>query len=211
QETVAPDRKLLALAAAAHDAQRQDEGIDHWDGASGRAFYSYLASKDYPKETCELYAHALIEKDPTEKDAAGRPIFISDVQRLVHDADVLEIMRVLRNRNDFQSERLAALAVWEESKQQALTKIPAEDGAALAEAQGRISEIETDLQQIVLEWGDFIEMTEKPEFKMLLEYTPSIDYYTEVLKILKYVTGKGALPTLKKFLAEELAQVTARL
>ncbi|MCX6990154.1 MAG: hypothetical protein NTX49_03700 [Chlamydiae bacterium] len=117
-------------------------------------------------------------------------------------------MRVLRNRNDFQSSELAALSVWEESKQQALAKVPAGDDAALLEAQGKISEIETDLQQIVREWGDFIEMTEKPELKMLLEYTPSIDYYTEVLKILKYVTGKGQLPTLKKFLAEELTQIT---
>lgn len=196
-DIVAPNRRLLAMAAAAHDGQREDEGEDHWDRASGSAFYSYLASQDYPKEVCELYGHALSHKDPIERDSARKPVFASDVQAVIHDADVLEIMRVLRNKTDFRISELAVIGELEWCK-----------GRALPENLAKIAVMENDLAALVAQWGEFIEITESSALKMLLEYTPSIDYYTEVMKILKYLTDRGQLLTLKKCLAIELDQIT---
>jgi hypothetical protein len=85
------ERIYLTVAAAAHDWRRQDEGVDRWDEESGKALHAYLLARSvHPKLAADL-AFALKKKDPE----GG--VFTHDYQRVVHDADCLEIMRCLKN------------------------------------------------------------------------------------------------------------------
>ncbi len=105
---------LVAMAAAYHDSARQDEGVDRWDELSAwklRRFlmnHNSIASKDCltPKviseeEISECYL-ALASKDPKGGS------FTSNIQKAVHDADCLEIIRCLYTPAAFNSSKLEA-------------------------------------------------------------------------------------------------------
>ncbi|ATB42890.1 hypothetical protein CYFUS_008369 [Cystobacter fuscus] len=91
----------LALAAAFHDAARQDEGRDLWDAESARLLASLLESLGAPPAHVERLARAVAWKDPPPGQS-----FSSDEQRIVHDADCLDLLRVLPDAREFRPEEL---------------------------------------------------------------------------------------------------------
>lgn len=97
------NRIALALAGAAHDIARLDEGEDLWDAASAAFLNSYIGFENPLFPDSEIYVHALKEKDPADR------IFTSDVQRIIHDADCLEILRCLNNFEDFRLSELTIM------------------------------------------------------------------------------------------------------
>jgi hypothetical protein len=91
----------LALAAAFHDAARQDEGEDRWDAESAGLLATFLASLEAPTAHVERLRRAVAEKDPTPGQS-----FTTDEQRIVHDADCLDLLRVLPDAREFRPAEL---------------------------------------------------------------------------------------------------------
>lgn len=129
----------LALAAAFHDAARQDEGEDRWDAESARLLAGLLASLGAPEPHVEQLRRAVAEKDAVRQ---SQP-FSSDAQCIVHDADCLDILRVLPDVRDFRPQELCL---------QQLEGLEA--GVA---------------EQLVREAASLIRHTETPSFKNHLE------------------------------------------
>lgn len=94
------DPVITAITAAAHDAQREDEGVDRWDEESAIYLHSYLLKQGYSEKDARYYARAIREKDPKNH------LFESNIQKIVHDADCLEILRCLKPPNEFRKEEL---------------------------------------------------------------------------------------------------------
>ena len=86
----------LQMAAAFHDAGRQDEGPDEWEGDSQRIFARWLA------RTPGARVEALDVLDLSVKEP-GHHLEGS----ILRDADVLDIQRVLVARNHFDATRLS--------------------------------------------------------------------------------------------------------
>ena len=154
-------RYLTAIAAAFHDSARQDEGIDRWDEMSAWALRSFLNAYKQAgavrgelvylsEEDIKTCYHALSSKDP--KDGEG---FVSDIQRAVHDADCMEIVRCLSHSSRFERDKLTIFGEMETAK----------------------------LDQIVREASLFIFETETLETKCFYEYE-SQDPYSDLLKYL---------------------------
>jgi hypothetical protein len=80
---------LLALSAAFHDVARENDGPDYWDAQSAQALEVFCQSLGFNLASCKPYIHAIEEKDPKNWE------FTSDIQRIVHDADCLDILRVV--------------------------------------------------------------------------------------------------------------------
>lgn len=90
----------LMTAVAMHDSAREDDGVDLWDKQSGQKFKQLLekVGKDLKDGEIELLEHAIAEKDndnPTSLE-----------QKIVHDADSIEILRCLYREDDFQENKL---------------------------------------------------------------------------------------------------------
>lgn len=118
------DIKLIQIAALFHDAARRNgTGKDEWDHESGLLAYDYLINVlKIPNEKACLLAEAIINKDTKEgryyklihnkggmvcwkiKTKTTRNIY----QKLLHDADSLDIIRVKHTYNaeylDFHNE-----------------------------------------------------------------------------------------------------------
>lgn len=92
-----------AMAAAFHDVARQDEGEDRWDGESAEQLAACMRSLGTPLSHIDVLRHAVATKDP----AILGEDFSSDEQRIVHDADCLDLVRVLQNPGDFRRDELA--------------------------------------------------------------------------------------------------------
>jgi hypothetical protein len=105
------DVKLLQLAAVFHDSAREGEGVDYWDHESGMFLYTYLTQTlNIDPTKAKLIAEAIANKDvspdgyfeiiedkneelawqwnKTKKNQA-KNIY----QKIVHDADCLEVIR----------------------------------------------------------------------------------------------------------------------
>ena len=108
------DIKLLQIAALFHDSAREGEGEDLWDQESALFFYQYATKiLNVTPSKAKLLAEAIVNKDADEvnyfelKDMAWvkretklpRNIY----QKLIHDADCLEIIRA---RDHFEAEYL---------------------------------------------------------------------------------------------------------
>jgi len=109
------DIKLLQIAALFHDSAREDEDEDLWDQESGLFLYQYLTKilKINPAKA-KLLAEAIANKDA---DTTNYYELSSDMtwikrtfdapkniyQKLIHDADCLEIIRA---RDHFDAEYL---------------------------------------------------------------------------------------------------------
>lgn len=98
------DIKLLQIAALFHDAGREAEGKDLWDQDSGVLFYHYAVNiLQIDPIKAKLLAEAIANKDASTdnyeelindtwvKRAEASPINIH--QKLIHDADCLDILR----------------------------------------------------------------------------------------------------------------------
>ncbi len=154
-------RYLTAIAAAFHDSARQDEGIDRWDEMSAWALRSFLNAYAQAgvvrtdlvalsKHDIEMCYHALSSKDP--KDGED---FVSDIQRAVHDADCMEIVRTLFDLSQFKKNKLTVFEAMEE----------------------------VEFDQIVSEAYLFIFETETRQTKCSYEYE-SQDPYSDLVKYL---------------------------
>ena len=163
----------LAMAAAAHDLKRQDEGKDFWDRASAKWLKGYLLSRGYNQSQIEAYVHALAEKDPTGHH------FVSLVQKCIHDADCLEIMRCLKHFTEFRKDELCFYR--------------------------ELNNCGIDFDKLLLEIFDFIKRTEDRTLKTALEQG-SQDYYGDVLRLLdRFHKESGRYAMLAELLKEELA------
>lgn len=170
------DRFKLALSTAIHDIARQDEGKDYWDEESGEFLDSYLKQRqlflaDAQVQGNDVHVHALKEKDP-----AGHQ-FTTPIQQIIHDADTLEILRVLRNPADFRKEELCfnAFPGLEESYK----------------------------QKLIAEVQQFIALTEKPDLKLKLHQT-SQSYYLDVLKMVNNEQFPTLFDLLQKEIKENM-------
>lgn len=166
------DAYLLAISAAAHDIARQDEGQDFWDRSSSKWLRGYLLSLGYNKDTIEAYVHALAEKDPENRQ------FTTLVQKCVHDADCLEIMRLPWYRSNFRKDELC---FYRELKGQGI-----------------------DLDKLIAEVEDFIVQTEEFGFKKSIEEN-SQDGYGDTMKLMANAHEKtGRYPTIFALMKDEL-------
>jgi hypothetical protein len=143
---------LLSIAAAAHDIAREDEGVDHWDKESGQFVYAYLRARGYSHEEASLYAQAIIDKDPQED------LFTTEEQRIVHDADCLEIHRCLRETAEFKPERLC------------FTRFGT-------------PQIPFDQAKLLDEVARFVKLTEEPQLKLEIE-RHSDDCFGDMLRLI---------------------------
>lgn len=149
EKDLQPDE--IQYAAACHDRQRQDEGTDHWDNSSARWYLSRMLQRDQWNTTISEYNFALQNKDPEKGQ------FESIKQKALHDADCLEIVRVLKDPSEFRYEELCFLKECKRRK---------------------------NLRALVDEIFDFIKMTEGTELKKHLE---SVDnYYGTVMRIMSF-------------------------
>lgn len=85
----------LQMAAAFHDAARQDEGRDRWDADSAALFAEWWRARGRDPEPWRTWL--------AEKDA---PSALSLEHAILHDADALDIQRVAHIRNRFRPETL---------------------------------------------------------------------------------------------------------
>lgn len=162
----------LAIAAAYHDGARDDDGPDHWDIPSSEKFLHYVKSGNFDFPDVNKYVHALANKDPEDNK------FTCLIQMIVHDADCLEIIRVLRSLDQFQKNRLAILQLEHLSDEQ-------------------LNEIDL----VILEVSKFIEMTESRDIKHKFE-EESRDYYLDVILLM----NSDEFPTLYRLLVKEISQ-----
>lgn len=138
------DRYWLALSAAAHDIARQDESIDRWDKSSAKWLKGYMLSRGKEKKEIEPYVFALEHKDPIDGT------FTTTIQKIIHDADCLEILRCLKDpKKDFRKNELC---FYREFKN---------DTRSL------------NLDALIVEIQQFIYCTELPEIKKDFEKSPA--------------------------------------
>jgi hypothetical protein len=152
------DRFLLTVAGAAHDWARQDEGPDFWDKASAEKLKNRLLSLRYPLSQIEPFIHAIREKDPK----GGQ--FTSLYQKIVHDADALEIIRCLVNEEDFKKEKLT-LPLANELIQEILLFIKLTEEKGMKQKLERSEHLLQDLVEII---------RTRDEFNLLKELAPKI-------------------------------------
>ena len=155
----------IRYAVAFHDSGRQGNGPDVWEADSSRRCIDYLLSKDFPKEDAEAIG-GLITKDGGSWGLE---------KRIVHDADVLDIMRLCcghGGRIEFREHALRFLG----PRDDPIVRDPVRKIALIEEA-----------------WA-LIEATE--EIKPTLQ--ASIDYMGDVLRILS--ESRDRCPLLAKCL-----------
>ena len=91
---------LLGTAGLLHDGARENEDIDYWDSESAKLVEKLFKKANLDQAVSETYIQAIENKDP--KDG----IFTTDEQRIVHDADCLEYMRISKLFSGFRKENL---------------------------------------------------------------------------------------------------------
>lgn len=110
------DIELLKISLLFHDAARESDGIDEWDKESALMLYHYLViSQGVKPEKALIFAEAVANKDSVpgniyhklvtntggqltwryEAPAKAKSIY----QKIIHDADCLDIIRVRTNFN----------------------------------------------------------------------------------------------------------------
>jgi len=109
------DIKLLQIAALFHDSARENEDVDYWDQDSGLFFYQYAINiLHVDAKKGKLLAEAIANKDADESnyfELVDGLTWVKRVtklpknihQKLIHDADCLEIIRA---RDHFDANHL---------------------------------------------------------------------------------------------------------
>jgi hypothetical protein len=167
------DPILTALSGAFHDAGREGDGPDLWDRQSGELLDTFLLAQGISEQQRLLYVQAIKEKDPDENK------FSSDPQRIAHDADCVDIVRV-RGANSFEQDFLCA--------------------SSLAEVQGK-KEV---LNRLIEEMKDFIALTESHEVQFSLEYE-SEDAYGDLVRLL--FRFKDRFPTITSLIQDDMREI----
>jgi hypothetical protein len=123
----------LQIAAGLHDCARLNDGIDLWDKESGAKAKAVLQDLGATQEEAVFFEKAVAEKDSKTPESVE--------QRIIHDADCIEILRYLHSVKDFKAEKL-----W------------------------MMKELDSDLvNQFIAEATLWIQLTEKPEIKAFIE------------------------------------------
>lgn len=165
---------LLATAGAFHDVAREEEGIDYWDTESSEALEKLLGRVEIGEQGQE-YIQAIKDKDPKN----GK--FSSDTQRIVHDADCLDIIRVIGKWN-FNKKYLCFYNFDPRQK--------------------------SFCDQLVNEIADFIEMTEKFEVRNYLEHH-SEDFYGDLVRLIFLLKRKDKyrFPIITELLQHDMKDI----
>lgn len=90
--------KALLIGAGLHDVAREDDGEDLWDQQSSERAGKVLHELGFSQEEVQILTDAIVNKDAEEAASLE--------QRVVHDADCLEIFRCLSKRSQFRSKEL---------------------------------------------------------------------------------------------------------
>lgn len=167
---------LLAAAGGMHDAARANEGIDYWDQESSEMLAALLQQGQVDQEIAERYIQTIREKDPEDGQ------FSTDEQRIVHDADCIDIIRVVGKRR-FDPNHLCL---------------------------SQFDSLQTeDRDQLIDEIADFIAITESVKICAILEHD-SRDAYGDLVRLL-FALKKGnepRYPLIRKLIEKEMASIT---
>ena len=90
------DITLLQFAALLHDAGRKGENVDLWERESAEICKQFFVENGLPEKKAEYYANIILNKD---KPHAEKTL----LEKIMHDADSLDIIRV---RGSFNIEYL---------------------------------------------------------------------------------------------------------
>ncbi len=166
---------LLATAGAFHDVAREDEGIDYWDSESSEVLKKFLERANMDDTTIHHYVQAVKEKDP--KNAQ----FSTDAQRIVHDADCLDIIRVIGKWN-FNNNFLCFYSFDNKQKQ--------------------------FCDKLVKEIADFITITENFKLRCYLEHN-SNDFYGDLIQLLfeLKIKDKSRFPILTELIRSDMEEI----
>lgn len=168
----ARDLFLTQIAAGCHDMARQDEGEDRWDPESADRGAKIVRRMGFSKgEKASVY-DALACKD----EKGGE---VPELRKRVHDADCLEIVRVLFDWKEFQKDRLYFY-------RQAVDK--------------------TQAEELVHEIQSVIRVTEDSEVKRYLE-SHSSNYYRDVLAIIHRLAQSEHMPILQELLENSFQEM----
>jgi hypothetical protein len=158
----------LQIAAGLHDCARQNDGTDLWDKESGAKAKEILQDLGVAQEETDFFEKAVAEKDSKTPSSLE--------QRIIHDADCIEIKRCLHSDKDFKATELWIM-----------------------------KQLDTDLvNQFIAEATLWIQLTEKPEIKAFIE--ASENPYACFHQILNYVNRQyGKLELLSRHLVTGLS------
>jgi hypothetical protein len=154
------------MAAAFHDSARQDEGKDLWERESAEKLAIYLRAMGASAARVAVLWRAVADKDP----AARGENFSTEEQRIVHDADCLDIVRTLDHPDEFRRDELCL---------------------------NRFEGLDPDLlDQFVGDVADVVSATEQFELKAYLERR-SKNPYEDFIRILAQIQwGQRCWPVL---------------
>lgn len=166
-------KELLSVTAGMHDSARQDEAVDLWDAESAEltkhVVKDQLGIND--EEILRILTHAIAEKDPK----GGK--FETNVQRIIHDADALDILRLPQLMLEPGKFRTSELA---------FTKLDAAK--------------DFPVQELVKEVAEFVKITENPALKKHLEFH-SESYFQDVMLIFRDLqVSNNSFPIMAKHL-----------
>jgi|GEM_PF-5152308 len=169
------DPILLAAAGAMHDVARENEGPDYWDAESSEVLGALLSRGNVDEQKAELYVQTIREKDPRNGQ------FSTDEQRIVHDADCLEIIRVI-GKFAFNKSHLCFYQ-FDPSKKEFCNKL--------------LNEI-----------SDFIQATEKFAVRNYLEHH-SPDFYGDLVRMLFAMEKKGSprFPLIRQLIEKDMQAI----
>ncbi len=145
-----PLRVSEAITAAAHDWMRQDEGPDHWDHESGEKYFHWARKYGASSKEAAIFKEAIALKDPPNRK------FTSSLQKTIHDADCLEIHRVLHHPSQFHRDALCFHCPDEKKH-----------------------------EQFIDEWHRFCYITDSESFKKMIEWEPE-NSYIEVVRVFQH-------------------------
>lgn len=163
---------LLATAGALHDIAREAEGPDYWETQSSHALENLLTQAHIDKTTRHIYTQAIRDKDPEDG-------FSTDVQRIVHDSDCLEIMRIY-GRDRFIKKRLC---FYHFNPHQTLPNQIIEWTTWLTSFVGLTNKPKPFYDTLIDEVASFIQLTEQMKTHEYLELH-SEDLYGDLIRLL---------------------------
>lgn len=166
------DPVLLATAGAMHDVAREDEGTDYWDEESSMVLSILLTRANVEEPKARQYIQTIRAKDPRNDQ------FSTDEQRIVHDADCLDIIRVI-GRSAFSESNLCFYK-FDPTKKEFCNKL---------------------LDEV----SDFIALTEGLELRTYLEHH-SDDFYGDLVRMLFAMEKKGQprFPLIRELVQEDM-------
>ncbi len=164
---------LLGFGGGDHDFERLDDGQDRWDKQSAAKFKLHCQQLALPsileRYQLPVYVDAIANKDHVRPED-------SDIKRIIHDADCLEIVRCLKQFSDFEKHRLCFV---------------------------HFPSLKADYQEkLIQEIAQFIQLTEEPKMKWALE-VESTNCYADLCRLIgKLHQEKQLFSTLFELLKE---------